>query len=313
MEQHAFLRALWEEIRNKLGSELPNWEDRIIKLEQVVAVERRLRGETWSDPQVFEALLRALLSGNTDWSRVAKVQEDLQRVFCNFDFHQYANLEDADIHKIAECLERKKAGAPQQRIQLRKFRETCRRLVGFCAESKSAESYFLELVRSCGDDPVEAAIQLGTPGQYKLPGFGVPLAAEALRNLGFDIAKPDRHILRAVANFGLVQFPENRRHEKSARSQTCSEKAHPASSFAADTGRTSDHAAPSDSNPAKCREIMIAVGDFARAVGEKVVFVDNAIWLLCAREGPCGGAHLKNSELQDLAARARMRAQSALC
>jgi endonuclease III len=289
MEQHAFLRALWEEIRNKLGSELPNWEDRIIKLEQVVAVERRLRGETWSDPQVFEALLRALLSGNTDWSRVAKVQEDLQREFCNFDFHQYANLEDADIHKIAECLERKKAGAPQQRIQLRKFRETCRRLVGFCAESRSAESYFLELLGSCGDDPVEAAIQLGTSGQYKLPGFGLPLAAEALRNLGFDIAKPDRHILRAVANFGLVQFPENRCRGKSARSQTCSEKAHPASSSATDTGCTSDYAAPSNPNPAECREIMIAVARIARAVGEKVVFVDNAIWLLCAREGLAAG------------------------
>jgi len=39
-----------------------------------------------------------------------------------------------------------------------------------------------------------------------LPGFGIALAAEALRNLGFDLAKPDRHVCRAMGSWGLVRF-----------------------------------------------------------------------------------------------------------
>lgn len=36
--------------------------------------------------------------------------------------------------------------------------------------------------------------------------MGIPLAAEFLKNLGYDVAKPDRHICRAVGEFGWVEF-----------------------------------------------------------------------------------------------------------
>lgn len=37
--------------------------------------------------------------------------------------------------------------------------------------------------------------------QYKFPGMGLPLAAEFLRNLGFSMFKPDRHIVRLLAEW----------------------------------------------------------------------------------------------------------------
>lgn len=56
-------------------------------------------------------------------------------------------------------------------------------------------------------DPKQVSLSLGLPrNRYKLPSFGVALAAEAMKNLGFDVAKPDRHILRAAGLFGLVGF-----------------------------------------------------------------------------------------------------------
>ena len=39
---------------------------------------------------------------------------------------------------------------------------------------------------------------LSGSSDYKLKGMGVPLTAEYLRNVGYDISKPDRHIIRIL-------------------------------------------------------------------------------------------------------------------
>lgn len=117
------------------------------------------------------------------------------------------------------------------------------------------------LAHECGDDPKQMALQIGQGGSYKLEGFGVPLAAEMLKNLGFDVAKPDRHILRAMESFGLVSF------------QTSKSR-----------------------NESELLETMTVVEDIASTTGRYISFVDNAIWLLCAESG----LHLKNEELRKL-------------
>lgn len=65
---------------------------------------------------------------------------------------------------------------------------------------------FTSLVDPWDGGPKQAVMLLGSQGEYKLPSFGVALAAEALKNLGFDVAKPDRHLTRAVGSFGLVRI-----------------------------------------------------------------------------------------------------------
>ena len=97
------------------------------------------------------------------------------------------------------------------------------------------------------------------------------MAAEALKNLGFDVAKPDRLVKRAVASFGLV----------------------PCANWPDRNGR----AAPSFSSSKSLLAVMGAVQDIAAAAGTHVVMVDNAIWLLCAKSG----LYLSNPELADMA------------
>jgi hypothetical protein len=45
------------------------WKQKIERLGQVAAVERREGGHHWSDNEVFEALLLAVLSNNTEWTK----------------------------------------------------------------------------------------------------------------------------------------------------------------------------------------------------------------------------------------------------
>ena len=110
-----------------------------------------------------------------------------------------------------------------------------------------------------GGDPKLAAMAVGTPGSdHKLPGFGIPLAAEALRNLGYDLAKPDRHVNRAIGVFGMVEF--SRWEDRSGTK------------------------AP-EATPQEMLQCMAAVEEWAAGVGVPTSFLDNALWLLCAKMG----------------------------
>ena len=61
--------TLWRAIRQRLDLGLPMWKQKIERLGQVAAVERREGGHHWSDNEVFEALLLAVLSNNTEWTK----------------------------------------------------------------------------------------------------------------------------------------------------------------------------------------------------------------------------------------------------
>ena len=114
-------------------------------------------------------------------------------------------------------------------------------------------------------------MRLGCKGEDKLPGLRVALAAEALKNLGYDVAKPDRHVMRAIGSFGLVRFDR----WQDARD--------------AGNGR----APPSSTSRERLLAVMAAVEEIANAANKSVALVDNAIWLLCAKSA----LHLTNREL----------------
>lgn len=145
-------------------------------------------------------------------------------------------------------------------------------------EHGSVDGYLSFVVLGGDHDPKRAALLLGQRGPHKVPGLGVPLAAEALKNLGYDVAKPDRHLTRAVGCFGLAEFgawsaqPE-RRVGSTPPSQTIGHQ----------------------------RASMVAVEDLAKSVGQRVVLVDWAIWSLCARSR----LGLDNQALEQLADQAR--------
>jgi len=254
---------LWNSIESRLDSSCPEWRERIEGMGQVKAVKKRISGATWSDDEVFEASLMSLLSSSIDWSKIEKIRPELPDMFSGFSLEAYAALQDAKIENdFIPWFKNRKAGAPWLGKNLFLLKNTALKLLEHSRMHGSAEDYFTSLAHECGDDPKQMALQIGrSGGNYKLEGFGVPLAAEMLKNLGFDVAKPDRHILRAVESFGLVSFWTSARQ-----------------------------------NESEFLQAMTAVEDIASAAGGYISFVDNAIWLLCAESGP----HLTDEELKKL-------------
>ena len=270
----------WHRIERRLDTSCPAWRARVDSFGQIAAGERRRAGGAWSDNDVLEALVLAVLSANVDWAKVEAIRSGLDELFQGFDLLAYAALSEDEIStKFLPWFEARKAGSRNLRSNLVNLVGAARRLLQHARAHGTAESYFTGVVqRHSQGDPKRAAILLGHGTEHKLPSLGVPLAAETLRNLGFDVAKPDRHVMRAVGCFGLGDF----------------------GAWSADAARRAGWKPPSPS----CKHqmtAMAAVDRLAKAVRERVVLVDTAIWQLGAKSG----AHLSNADLECLADRSQ--------
>ena len=263
--------TLWNIIESRLDSSLPRWQRRIEGFGQLAAVEARSAGQSWSDDKVFKALLMAVLSANTEWSKIESVQAKLADLFCGYSLDWYAERSDTEVgDRFVPWFKDRKAGSPNLKRNLAYLIRTARKLLQYSKTHGTADGYFTSLLDRCGGDPKLTAMRLGCSGVDKLPAFGVPVAAEALKNLGFDVAKPDRHVMRAIGSFELVRFDRWRDARDSGN------------------GRQPPNPTPTDQLAA-----MTAVQELAEAVGKRVIFVDNAIFLLCAKSG----LYLANREL----------------
>jgi len=130
--------------------------------------------------------------------------------------------------------------------------------------------YLTSLLELNKNNAIALVQQLGSyQSPHKLPALGIPIAAEAMKNVGFDVAKPDRHINRAMGSFRLVQF--RKWPDKSKRKEPqCTEM--------------------------ERIDVMQSMYRFAKHVDVRVSFLDNAIWLLCCKSG----LYMSNSDLSRL-------------
>ena len=263
---------IWNRIESLLDTRKPDWRQTVEDLGQVKAVMDRRAGKSWSDDEIFEGLLRSVLSNNTDWARVETVLPELSNVFNGLSLKSYANLPKEEVgSRIVPWFKKRRAGSNTLRRSLEYLIQASQILLAWSIKYGSAEKYFLGLMQHAQGDPKRAAIKMGScSSQYKLPAFGVALAAEALRNIGFDLAKPDRHILRSVGAFGLMEF-----------------------------SRWVDRSGTKPPNPttAELFESMAIIEKLAISAGEYTSLVDNAIWMTCAKSG----LHLSNDALKEMA------------
>lgn len=254
-----------------MDSSLPDWEERIKVGGQPSAVEAREKGYRLSDNQIFEAVVKAVLSNSTDWSKVERVLPELTHLFKDFNLDYYSGLSKSDIDRVfVPWFRERSAGSLTMRRDLTNLIPAAGRLREHCTRFASLEGYFSSLLKVADDDCIELARKIGSPqSQHKLPGMGIPIAAEMLKNIGYDVAKPDRHVNRAMGCFGMVCF-----------SKWKDQSVHK----------------PPEASETEMMEVMRAVARFAKTINVRVSFLDNTIWLLCARSV----LYFTNDQLREL-------------
>nr|WP_299905048.1 hypothetical protein [Sphingomonas bacterium] len=245
----------------------PDWEG-VVDAAATAGKDRLTQGATpLPDEVIFEALTVALLSGNTRWDRIARVRGALRDPFADFDLPRFASVSDEEIERnILPWFRERKAGAPGLRASLVRLRAAAAKLA---RHQGGAHRYLLDTRASTTGSPEDLAVALATSKAWKLPGFGIALAAEALRNLGLDLCKPDRHVLRAVGAWSLVDFA--RWKERGAFT-------------------------PPQARAAELRETMLAVRYLAEANQLPVSYANSVIWTA----GAVSGARLTNAALRAL-------------
>ena len=158
-------RALWQNIEFRLDSSLPGWRSRMDAFDQVAAVSARTAGREWSDDETFKGLLLAVLSNNTEWSKIERIQGDLSELFSGFSMKSYAELPACEVdERILPWFLDRKAGSVSLKRDLVNLIGTARLLSEHSSVHGTAESYFTSLVRRLDGDPKEAALRLGSRG-----------------------------------------------------------------------------------------------------------------------------------------------------
>lgn len=265
-------RDIWERLIHLLDHRKPNWRERVREISVDHIRAEREEGKVFNDAEVFEALALSLLSSNVDWDRVQAAKGKLTTILCGYDPVMFSKLRPEEIDLCHIGLREIGVGSQNLRRMLHYLAETVANLIELATPHGSIDGYLRSLFASADHNPERLAFALGTSGKAKLKGFGIPLAAEALRNLGYDLAKPDRHILRAFGAWGFVEFSRWDR---------------------------SGNRAP-NANAAKYLETMEAVRSFTRRAGlPSISLTDTTIWYACARTP--GGGQLSNEDLVKIA------------
>lgn len=225
-------------------------------------------GPPISNREAFEAFAVALLSGNTRWERIERVRNELRVPFLDFEPALFAALSEADIDgETLPWFRERRAGAAGLRGGLLRLRQTAAIFAGG-GRHGSAEELIKAGVSEAQGSLERLAVLFGSHSDWKLPGFGIALAAEGLRILGFDLCKPDRHILRALGSWDFVKFA--RWDEKGP--------------FTAPQAR-----------PAELLASMLTVRSIAKANHVPVTYANSVIWLA----GAVSGARLTNAQLRE--------------
>jgi hypothetical protein len=177
-----------------LDAVLPQWRQHIDELGQVRLIRARNDGWTPSDEEVLQGLLLAYLSAMTDWRKIQSNRDELMGVLSSWLPGKVANLTDTKLGQLERWFLSRGMGSVLLKKQLVWLRESAGVFVRMRHELGGIDDF---LRRRSGSN--DLAMMLGSPkSEWKLPGVGIPLAAEFLKNLGFDDFKPDRHLIRIL-------------------------------------------------------------------------------------------------------------------
>ena len=185
------------------------WENTFIKHQ----IDRRARGDTFSINEHIRAMVYSMLSSGISWDRVESLTDLKTGKILLLDewFHQYdpdflttcdpITLRDGmkELHLASQYTMKQMTALVK--INIPKLKEIKQK-------SKDIDVYYRQFISSNGNTTclIKQLSSLESPNKFVQ--MGVALTAEYLRNIGYDLAKPDRHICKILGR-DYLGFSEN--------------------------------------------------------------------------------------------------------
>lgn len=220
------------------------WENTYIKKQ----IDKRENGGTFTVSDHICAMVYSMLTSGASWSRVEpSLDIETGRIqLIDEIFYQYNvdTLLHTDPNKLVNDLLSQKLGTQYIVNQMNALvNVNIRKLIALDTEYGSIDNFYQKFIDT--DSTLKTLVKvLSVEGKpHKYAQMGEALTAEYLKNVGYDIAKPDRHIRRILG---------------------------------------SDILGCSDSEIAPIYEAFDLVAEIARATGKRIAEVDYILWSYCA-------------------------------
>lgn len=190
-------------LRNKYGNTQPKklWENTYIKHQ----IDKREKGQSFSLQQHIRGMVYSMLSSSISWERVERSIDIKTGAIKAVDdiFH------DFDVKYLLKCIpfelvEQIKAigcaGQSTQKQMNALINDNIPQLQNYEMKYGSIDNYYKNFIIK--DRTLKSLVRTLSSfnSENKIKEMGEALTAEYLRNVGYNIAKPDRHITRILGS-----------------------------------------------------------------------------------------------------------------
>ena len=207
-ETAELVSAMEEHLKNNLLKDEPDklWANSFIRKQ---IKKRKDSKELFSLQDHIRAMVYSMLSSGNRWADVSKNADsvtgcipDVDKAFYNYDVEK---LKKCSPEQLRNNVKKIHCGTQSTLKQMDALLSVnIDRLISLGKKFGTVDTYYQKLIDI--DDTLKTlVVVLSTPGSIaKLEQMNVALVCEYLRNIGYDIPKPDRHICRILGSEHLA-------------------------------------------------------------------------------------------------------------
>ena len=189
------IKRMDEQLRNDLLKKSERHQEKIMwdKKHKELKNKLNLDGNSISDH--IRAMVYSLLSAERRFENIEDNKNKIDTIFYNYDPKLLKSELAANLEKQIRDIS---CGNRRLKYQMAALKSNIEKLEAFNSQSSSIDSYYKKYIKE--DGSLKTLVQSLSQKENKLSEFGVPLVCEYLRNVGYDIPKPDRHIKRILGS-----------------------------------------------------------------------------------------------------------------
>lgn len=193
MDEH--LRSMLQDDTDKL------WENTFIKSQ----IDKRSMDGIFSLSDHIRAMVYSMLSSGTVWNRISRKADTktayinpVDKIFCNYNPEELLICSPEQLRDELKKIHCASQYTLKQMNAL--ISHNIPKLITIEKEYGTIDNYYREFIQS--DESLVTLVKTlsETTSKDKMTQMDIPLVCEYLRNVGYDIPKPDRHICRILGS-----------------------------------------------------------------------------------------------------------------
>lgn len=188
-------------MKNGIFQEKKLWENTYIKKQ----IDKRNNGGIFTLSDHVRAMVYSMLSAGIAWERIEKYIDNetgqitaIDEVFCHYNTDL---LLQCNSEKLRNNIKNLRCATQYTFKQMKALIEVnIHKLIEIEKKYGSIDVFYQQFINT--DQSLKTLVLLlsHSASKFKLEQMGEALVAEYLKNVGYDIAKPDRHIQRILGN-----------------------------------------------------------------------------------------------------------------